>query len=1136
MRSNDHRTAPFDLGGATSQRSTAPGKRTRTQTLGFPATDHGVSENAFEGESRRVGGSAPRADQSYVDEILSEGASQRVDDWHADDALLSAMGLGSEEASPAIGRGLDSHALSTDHRSQTSPATTNHGLRASSAVASTARPARARSTRPVHPTTYLKLGSQDLRVVAGILLHGDDELGEVEDASAVLGKLARTAPTSIVFRPKEGVTSPAAGDLIAGASDGSRVTVNSVVWVRSEGRWEKLKGERSRGGGSFKGFTKSGGGSVRERLTEMTRAGQLQLTGSQIAAMEAIAAVETGSQIGCVQTSDDQVVSVGFKQVVLGHGSLERVMRAAPAGFARHGLALDDAKTYVKSDWRNTPHQIVGCEDVEALRTPEWAIKFYYASLEPDVIAAICQEALVDLRRVETATASQANPTGENFFEDPVAVGWLLEVYNNRPAFMAKTIARVDASTATSREEFLDLLETAIIETYVIEEPLVAYAKAKKAFRASNHNQNMSAAADAELLAAMKRQYEPVGRTKGTNIVSKIPRTLAPADLSPGNTTEATPRTPSPVNSPTPQSVRSPSQAPTLRVPIATVVGHGASPGHDEAHPNTEPTDHVSPSTGTRSTASASADVPSSRRMRVTAARLNVRNAPSTSSAVVGSLHRGDVVEGSFAQEHWLAIQFQARPAYVHRDHLEATGAPAPVAAVAPPQGSFGIDDALTGIMPATVGLANAMGSGLAWLAGGTSPGGVRQPASPVAGVGAAQPARPRVARAPEPALPVSAVGDAAIEGLVAQIGTAEVSSVASDLAGLKSRSAALTRNRQEERGEGRDHLVEDIGALRAKLAALQGGDAAVDSFKAAVYRSILDLAPFYYQSRNIDVLESPPATQTRTCNVTVLGMALESLGKSPSAFTGHRNSLLAAARIYQSKIMGDDVSLAAEDMTAGRGTSWDHLVGMRFPDFLELAAIAREARGATDDEAVKAAAVAAWDSILDWQSLRNLAGDFGVTATTKLFDASGIRANRQTGTRTDDQVIRSHGNRNRMPVEHYINARNSAASGGRNPERAAANAERLRPAYEEAVADTAIDERVSLETYRQHLLDQVGRDLNAGSAVIVGLSNHFVRLQSLKEDHIIVDDPARDTRSATSLTYAEARAMGYFHMRFVLS
>ena len=42
--------------------------------------------------------------------------------------------------------------------------------------------------------------------------------------------------------------------------------------------------------------------------------------------------------------------------------------------------------------------------------------------------------------------------------------------------------------------------------------------------------------------------------------------------------------------------------------------------------------------------------------------------------------------------------------------------------------------------------------------------------------------------------------------------------------------------------------------------------------------------------------------------------------------------------------------------------------------------------------------------------------------------------------------------------------------------------------------------------------------------------------MRGVHADHVVVDDPARDSRSGTKLTFAEARAMGYFHMRFVLS
>ena len=46
--------------------------------------------------------------------------------------------------------------------------------------------------------------------------------------------------------------------------------------------------------------------------------------------------------------------------------------------------------------------------------------------------------------------------------------------------------------------------------------------------------------------------------------------------------------------------------------------------------------------------------------------------------------------------------------------------------------------------------------------------------------------------------------------------------------------------------------------------------------------------------------------------------------------------------------------------------------------------------------------------------------------------------------------------------------------------------------------------------------------------ARFVGLGS-FVRLQSLDENHVLVNDPARDSRALTKLTYEEARAMGYF-------
>jgi hypothetical protein len=372
---------------------------------------------------------------------------------------------------------------------------------------------------------------------------------------------------------------------------------------------------------------------------------------------------------------------------------------------------------------------------------------------------------------------------------------------------------------------------------------------------------------------------------------------------------------------------------------------------------------------------------------------------------------------------------------------------------------------------------------------------------------------------------------------MVATLDRPQVTAIAGELAGLEARSHQLqaTASRKEERGKGRDELVAGIRDLRARLDGLAGIEPhQLAAFKTAVYRKLAAIAPYYFQSRNIDILETPPAAKTRTCNVTCLGMALESLGRTAEDFKGNRAAVVAAARVYNHKIVGDADSDRAADAIAGTGAAWENLVGLRLPDFLELAAIAHEMGKDLTDDGVKAGAKSAWDAILSWGNLQALAGLFGANATIKMFDATGIKTDRRKHTKADSAVLAEHGNKTRMPVERYINAENQAEATG--SKRNIATAEALRPGYERAVADDSIDERLSLDTYRDHIVGTIGPELDAGNAVIVGLSGHFVRLQAIGSDHVIVDDPARDTRSATKLTFAEARAMGYFHMRFVIS
>lgn len=384
----------------------------------------------------------------------------------------------------------------------------------------------------------LHIGGAEYRIAGDKLLSGDIELGTIADAAkaaeSITRKQAPSVPATIDFTPDNDAAGVFhAGDLLSQATEGSTIRSGRRLWVRSGGEWHRMDGHSqiTKGArkGEYAGFSKYGGGTVISVLTRLTNEGLLALTPKQIVILDAIAQVETGGQISCVQTYDNQVVSVGFKQVVLGHGSLEKLMNRAAAGFAKHGLRLDSSRKYKRqSGWSQAPHQIQGCEDAEELRTPEWAIKFYHAGMEPDVIEGQCELALRELGHVQKTAKQQAK--GVVYFQDPTAEAWLLETKNNRPAFMTKAVSRAvadGAGKAASRDAFLDTLAQAIIDTYIEEEPLLAYRKAK------SKKGKLSAEEDAKLLEDYKTSHGPIGKRKGTNIVTKIPRTLTFAERDP---------------------------------------------------------------------------------------------------------------------------------------------------------------------------------------------------------------------------------------------------------------------------------------------------------------------------------------------------------------------------------------------------------------------------------------------------------------------------------------------------------------------------------------------------------------------------------------------------------------------------
>ena len=71
-------------------------------------------------------------------------------------------------------------------------------------------------------------------------------------------------------------------------------------------------------------------------------------------------------------------------------------------------------------------------------------------------------------------------------------------------------------------------------------------------------------------------------------------------------------------------------------------------------------------------------------------------------------------------------------------------------------------------------------------------------------------------------------------------------------------------------------------------------------------------------------------------------------------------------------------------------------------------------------------------------------------------------------------------------------------------------------------------------DLYRDSVLTPLRSALESGKQVIANRVSHFVRLESLNETKITIDDPAEAGKNS-SMTWEEARAQGFFRRYVIL-
>lgn len=211
------------------------------------------------------------------------------------------------------------------------------------------------------------------------------------------------------------------------------------------------------------------------RLRELVAQGKLRVTADEIDTFQRIANVESGGGTQALNTWDSAVVSIGFLQLTLQFGELQAWIRLAPDAFRRYGIALDEGRTWRIGDERQTA--IAGAATASELRWNGWAQRFYQAGLDPEIIAAQCEQGRRRfVRALAAAKRWLARQAGawtrfEQAYQGSLPLrGLYQEAYNNKPVGARDAIRlamkRALARNVTDPAAVYALYKDAVVEAF----------------------------------------------------------------------------------------------------------------------------------------------------------------------------------------------------------------------------------------------------------------------------------------------------------------------------------------------------------------------------------------------------------------------------------------------------------------------------------------------------------------------------------------------------------------------------------------------------------------------------------------------------------------------------------------------
>jgi hypothetical protein len=323
-------------------------------------------------------------------------------------------------------------------------------------------------------------------------------------------------------------------------------------------------------------------------------------------------------------------------------------------------------------------------------------------------------------------------------------------------------------------------------------------------------------------------------------------------------------------------------------------------------------------------------------------------------------------------------------------------------------------------------------------------------------------------------------------------------------LAEMEASPVPVETHHREEVGGAREQRVAQIGEVRARIAALSPDELNVPDhiFQAGIaylYRRLAPLAPYYNQIANTNMFgKGDKKGWQRTCNLATPAMIIEGLGHSKDEYDGRYGDVGLLQQIFdalEGKYLARAHYEAAGDFEA-----------LRLPDFIALVGIARKMpKDAAQldankfDQAVSKARAAAASATTSHETMTTLMEAFGAHSVQGWIHYGKLE---KIGTARRDYT------------------RILLGTGGKDRD--------AKKAKYDAMEDKA-DEMLPVKTYRSSVLAEINPLLDAGAQILVGMENHFVRLDALGEEAVQIDDPGYATLKNARLTWKQARDFGMF-------